>query len=188
GFNYLWRIAADGRTPASRIDIAGNGALFPHIAGGRLSFTSAVTDVDMYRVEDGRPPEALARSSAFDGNITLAPDGRRFAYCSQRSGDSVEIWVATIDGSNVRQLTRGANALNCSPSWSPDGRRIAFDSQSPDGSWHVWTVDPEGGTSRQITTDPGDQNLPTWSRDSTWVYFTWRQPSEQNFWTRDLWR
>jgi dipeptidyl aminopeptidase/acylaminoacyl peptidase len=81
------------------------------------------------------------------------------------------------------RLTHGPGNWQCSPTWSPDGRRIAFDSQAEDGSWHIWTVDVDGGTPQQVTKDPGDQNMPTWSGDGTWIYFSWKQEN-----LRDIWR
>jgi len=120
--------------------------------------------------------------------VEFSPDGRRIAFCSQRSGDAIEVWVADADGSTPTQLTHGPGRWQCSPMWSPDGRRIAFESQSPDGSWHIWTVDTEGGTLQQVTKDAGDQNMPAWSRDGKWIYFSWKPADERDMWRRDLWR
>jgi Tol biopolymer transport system component len=112
----------------------------------------------------------------------FSPDGRRIAFCSVRSGDAIEVWVAGSDGSNPVRLTRGPGAWQCSPAWSPDGRRIAFDSQAEDGSWHVWTIDAEGGTPQPITKEVGDQFRPTWSNDGAWIYFNWVHRKDSDIW------
>ena len=39
-----------------------------------------------------------------------------------------------------------------------------------------------------ITSDHGDQNVPTWSHDGDWIYFSWRQGSAPDVWQRDIWR
>jgi Tol biopolymer transport system component/DNA-binding winged helix-turn-helix (wHTH) protein len=183
--NYLWRVGVHGDRPPERIEVAGANALFPSIthAGNRLAFTRVVHDLDVYRFEPGRPAQPVARSSVFDGSPQFSPDGRRIAFCSLRSGEAMEVWVANADGSAAEQLTHGAGPFQGDPSWSPDGRRIAFTSQGADGSPHIWTVDVDGGTPRQITSDPGDQMGPTWSRDGEWIYFSWTQGNE-----RDMWR
>jgi TolB protein len=113
----------------------------------------------------------------------FSPDGGRITFCSLRSGDAAEVWVADKDGTAPEQLTHGPGGWQCSPAWSPDGRHITFDSLAEDGTWHIWMVDLERRTPIQITKDPGDQNRPTWSHDGEWIYFSWRQGDE-----RDIWR
>src|SRR5207249_2885488 len=44
---------------------------------------------------------------------------------SDRDG-TWNIYIINADGTNVKQLTRGA-VMNKSPSWSGDGKKIAFD-------------------------------------------------------------
>ena len=73
-----------------------------------------------------------------------------------------------------------------SPSWSPDGRHIAFDSFDDDSHYHIWIMDADGGNRRQVTTDPGDQNVPTWSRDGQWIYFSWDQGNGRDIWRTPL--
>ena len=42
--------------------------------------------------------------------------------------------------------------------------QIAFDSFT-DGHTHIWIIDADGVHPHQLTQDPGDQNVPYWSRD-----------------------
>jgi Tol biopolymer transport system component len=185
--NLLWRVAVDGQRPEQRIEIAGLNAFAPKIiASGDLVYSRRTEDIDVYRVEPGLPAVPVARSSAFDGNPHFSPDGRRFAFCSSRSGDALEIWTAASDGSQAHQLTHNPGTWKCSPAWSPDGRQIAFDSQTEDGDWHIWTIDANGGISRPITNEPGSQNDPTWSRDGHWIYFSWDQGSGRDIWRTDV--
>src|SRR5437899_10686096 len=109
-----------------------------------------------------RPP----RSTLFP-YTTLFRSSRRVAFASARSND-VQIWLADADFSNAMPLTHGLEAG--SPRWSPDGRTIAFDARAHDGHYHIWTIDADGGAPRKLTQDPGDENLPTWSRDGRHVH------------------
>jgi len=94
-----------------------------------------------------------------------SPDGARLAIEGPKTNSSVtshEIWVATIDGENLQQLTsfpadtRGA----WGPQWSPDGQRIVFQSGIERGQ--IYVIDADGGTPQQLTT-LGDANLaPLW--------------------------
>jgi len=189
-FQYLWRVGVDDGRPPDRIEMAGVNAVFPSItpAGDRLVFARLVDSAGIYRFEAGKSARPVAPSSLFDGNPAFSPNGRRIAFSSARGARAVEVWVANPDGSEVAQLTHGPGRWQGSPAWSPDGRHIAFDSQGDDGSWHIWTVDIESGLQQRITADHGDQNVPTWSHDGDWIYFSWRQASTPDVWQRDIWR
>jgi serine/threonine protein kinase len=183
---YLWRVGIDGRAPPERVELAGVGAHHPTTAlsRDRLAFVRNTFDADLHRAElkGDSPSTALASSSYMDFQAVYSPDGQRIAFCSVRSGDAVEIWLAGADGSQPRQLTRGPGRWQGSPRWSPDGRVIAFDSQNADGHWHIWTIDVEGGSPRQVTSGAGDQNVPTWSRDGQWIYFSDSTAGDRNIW------
>ncbi|MEO6236026.1 MAG: winged helix-turn-helix domain-containing protein [Vicinamibacterales bacterium] len=183
--HYLWRMEVSGSHVPERIDIAGPNAIFPvvSLAGDRLGFSRYVKDTDIYRMEANGGSRPVVQSPGFDGYPEFSPNGKRIAFCSPRSNETMDVWVADADGSAAMQLTHGPGKWQCSPTWSPDGRQIAFESQAEDGSWHIWLADTQGGTLQQVTKDPGDQNMPTWSRDGTSLYFSWKRGSE-----RDIWR
>ena len=99
----------------------------------------------MARFEVGRASQTFLTSSLSDSTPQFSHDGQRVAFCSNRSGTSMEVWVAAADGSNAAQLTHGPGRWPCSPRWSQDGKHIAFDSLAADGHWHIWTIDADGG-------------------------------------------
>ncbi len=80
------------------------------------------------------------------------------------------------------QLTHGPGRWQGSPRWSPDGRRIAFDSQGEDGQWDIWTIDAGGGSPRRLTLDPGDDTMPSWSRDGRFIYWSSDRTATRNVW------
>jgi Tol biopolymer transport system component len=168
---HLWRVDSDGKRPAERLEVAGAGARAPAIAGSRLAFSRWFNNPDIIRFDPGRPRQTFLASSFFEGGSQFSPDGRRIAFESVRSGERMEIWLASGDGGNPVQLTRGPGRWQGSPTWSPDGRRIAFDSQAENGRWDIWTIDVDGGAPLRLTLHPGDENVPSWSRDGQWVYF-----------------
>jgi Tol biopolymer transport system component/DNA-binding winged helix-turn-helix (wHTH) protein len=183
--SYLWRVPADGSRPAEKVEIAGVNALFPSASPSddRLVFTRLFHDEDIYRLGATGAAEPVARSSFYDGTPQYSPDGRQIAFASMRSGEAIDVWIANADGSAPKQLTRGPGPFQGGPAWSPDGRRIALESQAADGHAHVWTIANDGSAPRQITKDPGDQMAPSWSRDGSWLYYSWARGSE-----RDIWR
>ena len=180
----LQRVDVSGELPPQRIEIASSDALFPAtaVSSDRLAFTRGMVDEDVYALDIGQPARPLARSSVFDGNAELSPDSQRVAYCSDRTGNSTEVWIAAADGSSPEQLTRGPGRWQCSPVWSRDGRSVAFESRSATGESQIFVTDVSVHQPRQLTTGPGDRKVPTWSRSGAWVYFSWDQGSGRNIW------
>ena len=75
---------------------------------------------------DGTNIRQLTTNDHEDDFPSLSPDGKQFAFYSDRDGD-YEIFVANIDGTKVRQLTTNP-AGDFDPKWSRDGNLISFTS------------------------------------------------------------
>jgi tricorn protease len=75
----------------------------------------------------------------------VSKDHIAFAYAN-------DLWVANIDGSNVRRLTSHPG-LESGPHFSPDGKWIAFTGQY-DGNTDVYIVPTEGGEPKRLTWHP----------------------------------
>jgi hypothetical protein len=110
---------------------------------------------------------------------TPSPDGSRVAFTmvwyptgsTQLEGD---IYVATIDGGNVRRLTT-AEGIDDQPAWSPDGTRIAFRSIRS-GHSDVWVMGANGTGQTNLTNDylpaTSDESGPAWSPDGTRIAYS----------------
>jgi Tol biopolymer transport system component len=179
----LFRVAADGDAPPERLEIAGRGSL-PSTVGSRnrLAFTRGTGGNDLYRLDLGRSPVALVHSTLNEWNPEFSPDGRRIAFESAAPGQGSEIWLANADGSNPTRLTRGPGRHQGSPRWSPDGQVVVFDSRAENGRVDVWTIRADGSGLRQITHDPADDVVPSFSRDSRFIYFTSNRTGRAEVW------
>jgi Tol biopolymer transport system component len=102
-------------------------------------------------------------SSASDGQPRFSPDGRYFAFTSNRGGNG-EVWLANNDGSNVRQLSHLGAYITGFPRWSPDSKHIAFHARTPNEP-QIYVVDPDAGVPRQITKGPLGFAGPSWMMD-----------------------
>jgi serine/threonine protein kinase len=181
---HLWRVPADGSAPPTRIELGRRG-LSPAIAtsGDRLAFVYNVSNDDIYAFESGRPDRVVASSTLLDQGPSYGPEGR-FAFDSGRSGEGNDIWIAKdVGGASPIQLTHGPGGWQGSPAWSPDGSLIAFDSRGADGFAHVWVVRPDGLDLRRVTHGAIGEAMPSWSRDSRWLYYR-----EDRADGSDLWR
>ena len=85
------------------------------------------------------------------------------------SVDGFGVFSVQPDGSDLRQLTRGAGRISGEPAGSPDGSRIAFISERDS---HMWTMDSDGGRQRPVALPPGKGRHPSWSPDGQRLAYT----------------
>ena len=175
----VWRAwIADRRLERMELGI---GAMRPNIArtGNRLAFVSLGTDSDIWRFEAGVGPTPVVSSSLFDLDPQLAPDGKRIALASERSGKGREIWIANVQGSGAVRITDNVGKLHGTPRWSPDGRWIAYDVLEESGEYGIHVIDAAGGSPRPLTARAA---VPSWSRDGTWIYFRSNRSGRDEIW------
>ncbi|HEV7747513.1 MAG TPA: S9 family peptidase [Pyrinomonadaceae bacterium] len=99
-----------------------------------------------------------------------SPDGRRFAFLSDRE-ETTQIYLLPPDGGDAIRLTEGKNSVRAFE-WSPDGKQIAFLASEPKGEAQekkekdkddarvvdrddkparLWLIDVESKKVRQLT-------------------------------------
>ena len=171
----LWKMGL-GRSIPVRLQVGTEDAYQPAVGpiAGQLAYTQGSATWSIVRVEV--PPgkgaavqTTVLSSTQQDSAPSLSPDGRFFAMQSLRSG-AQEIWVSSINGDSLRQLTFFAGPLTGSPSWSHLGNHILFDSR-PDTHSHIFVVPASGGASRQLTFGNSNDIVPRWSHDDQTIYF-----------------
>src|SRR5690606_38241061 len=108
---------------------------------------------DIYLLDSqGGKAMPLLSGLPYDADPVFSPDGKQFAFVSDRSGSN-NLWVANIDGSQLKQLSHDNGAmLYSSPSWSPDGRYV-YVSKTPYSllAFEVYMFDQHGGQGKKVT-------------------------------------
>jgi dipeptidyl aminopeptidase/acylaminoacyl peptidase len=110
------------------------------------------------------------------GEPQLSPDGSRVLFtrtdADWKGNNTVtHVWRVDTDGSNLIQLTRGAEGES-SPRWSPDGTRIAFlADRSDDKPTQIHVLRTLGGEAEALTDHPTSVGDIQWSPDGAWIYF-----------------
>ncbi|HWB08735.1 MAG TPA: hypothetical protein VG826_05910 [Pirellulales bacterium] len=122
---------------------------------------------------DGTNPRRLvARDTIGFVYPSWSPDGAQILFSDRVDDGTWQIFVATIDGRSVEQLTGGAGG-NSFANWSPDGRYIAYMhferpmNQSP-GPGRLMLYDTETATHRKLGPDDVKCNgsWPSWRQDA----------------------
>jgi Tol biopolymer transport system component len=101
-----------------------------HVLFSRRAIAGGPRDV-VSIARDGGDPRTLASSAeADDHSAQPSPARDEIAFVSNRDGQP-EIFLADLDGSDVRKLTRGGLS-SFSPRWSLDGARLVVIATEPD--------------------------------------------------------
>jgi len=120
---------------------------------------------------------------------TLSPDCKWVVYTKrERDMESEDlkavthIWHVHVDGSQRRQMTRGASSCS-SPSWFPDGNKIAFLSSSKktgdaggESKTQIFFMHMDGGEAWQVTKHEESISSFSISPDGNKILFTARDP------------
>jgi Tol biopolymer transport system component/DNA-binding winged helix-turn-helix (wHTH) protein len=174
----LWRVPVGGGA-VQRMPVGTEDATQPAVSlrNGELAFveSSAVFGILQISADAGNPHRAseseIVSATAEDSYPSASPDGSQFAFQSSRSG-SQQIWISSIDGQSIRQLTRDSDITgNGSPDWSPEGKEIAFCAHR-NGHTHIFAIPSTGGNPRQLTFDDANDIVPRWSADGQSIYFS----------------
>jgi Tol biopolymer transport system component len=108
------------------------------------------------KTERARCSSQFRHQEPCDPEYAASPDGSRLAYVGTGDEGSLQIFVAGIDGTGIRQMTQGASGA-ASPAWSPDGTKIAYMGYGTGNVRNLFVrdlfvLDVASGESTQITT------------------------------------
>jgi Tol biopolymer transport system component len=201
----LWRFPLTPGAEPVRITRGGFEAVTPVSSsnGSRIAWVNRLYDTNIYRVPltGGDAPTQFIASTRRDEGACYSPDGR-IAFASDRSG-SWEIWIGRSDGSGQVRVTNFGGPHTGFPRWSPDGRHLAFGvSREPDDGKSkalsrggIFVLECEYGSARcgeprKLTSWSGVETSaeghPSWSWDSTYVYFTTNRTGRNEIWKQAL--
>ena len=91
----------------------------------------------------------------------ISPDEKWLAWQTNIGGGEDEIYLAKIDGSQARNITK-VKGNDGHPWFSRDGKWIVFESDRG-GQWDIWRINLETGKQQQLT-DGGKKYASTRAR------------------------
>ena len=112
---------------------------------------------------------AFADYPGLNTSAAVSPDGTKVAMILGKDGRP-SLYVADIDGKNVKRLTTGPE--DSSPCWSPNGDWICFASNMK-GRRRLAKISANGGEPIPFNTSGmSSPSEPDWSPDGKWIAFT----------------
>src|SRR5262249_36261623 len=138
--------------------------------GKKIAFT-ARGEIFSASAKNGGDAIRGTNTPAPEGNVSWAPDSRKVAYTSTRSGNS-QIFLFDFTQNREGQLTNSTGA-DTVPTFSPDGKMLAFERDAKE----LRVLDLDSKQERVLATGyldrpPFDSARPlVWSPDSRYVAF-----------------
>ena len=94
-----------------------------------------------------------------DGDVEFLGDGKRFLWTSERDGFR-HIYLYSIDGKDVKQLTRGNWEVRAIYAVDEAANRLFYTSTEPGPlEQHLFSIGLDGRDKRQLTKEPGSHNI-----------------------------
>lgn len=155
---------------------------------------TATNDLQMFGRE-GRTQDVMFQGSAAsnllqhttpsegaDFDPDIGPAGKLIVYASTRNSAKSHLYVKSINGATITQITDGPGN-DSQPEFDPSGTRIVFASDRS-GHWDIWVVDANGRNPIQLTNSPTPELSPSWSPDGKKVVYCRVNPRDSR---NELW-
>lgn len=150
----------------------------PSAGQGNVLFIFNGDSIASLSVDTGN--EQLIAIGSAPSDLTLSPDGQYLAYVAQSSNGSREVFISSLTGIGVQQVSCLNFARAVAPTWSPDSQKIAFAaSATPDDPFGVYVAGVENafqcpfsnGQKLLTQTQSNLMDSLAWSNDGRRLFF-----------------
>jgi Tol biopolymer transport system component len=162
--------------------------------GKKMLYTSDKDgDIDLYMMDlqTGKEKQ-VTNTLGYDGGSWFSPDGKKIIWRASRpkteaeikeykdllaenlvAPTNMEVYVANVDGSDVKQVTTFGQA-NWAPYFMPDNKRIIFASNHEykrGFPFNLYTINEDGSNLQKVSHDNGFDAFPMFSPDGKKLIF-----------------
>ncbi|MFQ5611700.1 MAG: hypothetical protein ACE5H9_06165 [Anaerolineae bacterium] len=161
----IWGVWALGGGPLASLPSRTMRILFASQRGLAGDWDLLITDLDGTEVVN------LTNHPAIDRFGSWSSATQTLAFASDREDQDPEVFLMSLDGSGLRNLSQGKDAIDFLPAISPDGRYVAYASVRAN-EMNVILADIDQGTQAVVETINADQTIEfVWSpRSDAFVY------------------
>jgi len=130
--------------------------------------------IDLNTGEMTQLPKSIAHEGLYGVGYAASPDGTMVAYVSDDDEGRRNVFIASLDGTDVQQVTHDQRGA-VDPDWSPDGTAIVYTSHDatqrpvppmpldyPTAELYMRAADGTG-TPTRLTTNTEEERAPNWS-------------------------
>lgn len=150
----IWTVPLGGGTPARQVS-SGTEKHFDAVAWAAENVlvydedaNSSYDHYNIWRVDPaGGKPQQITFGSSNNYQPAVAPDGKRIAFVSSRTGKK-QIWLTDAEGKQFQQLTDIVHSVS-EPQFSSDGQIVYF-TAAVAGQNQLWRVPAAGGEAAPV--------------------------------------
>lgn len=134
-----------------------------------LNDSTGFNEIWRFPVRKGDRATALTKDNKdMIWSFSLAPDGKSLFYDT----NSGELWLLNLEDGTTRKVMDQNGGPFSDVVWSHDSRFVAITrTHLDDERGRVLLMDRDGGKQTLLTSDKYNSFSPTFSRDSSWLYF-----------------
>ncbi len=176
GNKEIWSMNYDG-SEQKPVTSYGTISSFPALApdASKVAFTTwrdGTPQIYIHSLETGRRLTFYNQRASMNASAEFTPDGKSLLFASTAGGGSAQIFMADINGGNVRRISTN-RAIEVEPRVNPKtGQDIVFVSGRL-GQPQLFKMSLEGADSVQLTPGDGEAVNPAWHPDGQKIAFAW---------------
>jgi WD40 repeat protein len=128
--------------------------------GERTPLPNVFHSLDPTDIDERYSPSVGGREVG--GRYAASPDGSTLAFVGLGDEGNPQIFIASVDGSGVQQMTHDPMAA-IAPAWSPDGTRIAYEGgYGSGGDPGLFVLHVATGEATEVNSDVSTAAFPAW--------------------------